>query len=155
MKKLLTTIMLAIGLALTATANPAERVQVIKPIIIQILSRDGWQLAQESQSMLTFERRANAAQAMLMNLGFSGTSGTWAVERLSFTLIPQTDDRTEFYTNLSVNSQNAFGQMSSVPIQNKALLQYSTHVMTEVVGHLPAKYRSAGVQPPAYAKSRR
>jgi hypothetical protein len=155
MKKLLTTIMLAIGLALTATANPAERVQLIKPIIIQMLSRDGWQLAQESQSMLTFERRANAAQAILMNLGFSGASGTWAVERLSFTLIPQTDHYTQFYFNLSVNSQNAFGQMSSVPIQNKGLREYGNRVLHEVATKLPAQYRSAGVQPATSLKSRR
>ena len=138
MKLLIPMIMLAA--ALTTYGSPEERAHISKRLLIQRLVSDGWQLGQESESLLVFERRGNVTQAFLMN-ALIGSSGTWAAERLSITIIPDTDHFTKAMFSYSVNSQNAFGQVTSVPGGNKKIDAYTNDVAKWVGARYPAKYR--------------
>jgi hypothetical protein len=87
-----------------------------------------------------FERRGSITQSFLMK-ALVGSSGTWAAERLSITMIPDTDHFTKMVWNFSVNSQNTFGQMTSVPVRNKKTDAYMDDVLKWARTRFPPKYR--------------
>jgi hypothetical protein len=124
-----------------ASASPQGRAQIVKGLLLQRITQDGWQLVQESQSLLTFERRSGFGQTFLMHL-MTGASGTWAVERMSLTIIPATDHWTNVSMAVSVNSQNAFGQTTSVPIKNEKTDAYLANLAKWVAARMPAEYKS-------------
>jgi hypothetical protein len=125
----------------SASASPQSRAQIAKGLLLQRITEDGWQLVQESQSLLRFERRSGFGQTFLMHL-MTGANGTWAVERMSITIIPATDHWTNISMAISVNSQNALGQTTSVPIKNAKTDTYLANIARWVAARMPAEYKS-------------
>ena len=132
--------MMALSIHISANASPVERSQMLRAALLQRLTQDGWQLTQESQSLVTFERRSGVGETFLIHM-LNGADASWAVERLSITLIPVSDHQTRFATAWSVNSQNVFGQTTSVPIRNRKTDAYINSVCQWASASLPAKYR--------------
>ena len=145
MKKLIAVAVIALVAQINADGAPAERAQLAKSLLVQRLAEDGWMLTQESQSLITFQKRGGVGETFLIHL-LNGANATWAVYSLSFTVIPMSDHETRMLYTISVNSQNVFGQTTSVDVRNKKTDAYITSVMQAASAGLPAKYRSAGVQ---------
>jgi hypothetical protein len=68
------------------------------------------------------------------------STGTWAVERSMLTLIRDTDHYTKMAFTWTVNSQNAFGQTTSVPVRNRKTDADINSVSQWVGARFPAKY---------------
>jgi hypothetical protein len=133
----------AVMLVLTAAgakANPAERAHILKGLLLQVLMADGWQLIQESESMITVQRQAGVGQSILMALG-TGANSTLSTVRLSFALVPRDDHYTTYYAAWSLNNQNAFGMVTSVPMTHKSCRAYDESMSKIASSRLPAKYR--------------
>jgi hypothetical protein len=141
--KTMTTIAMALLTLSVAYANPDERMRMVKASWLQRLSQDGWQLVQESPSQLTFEKQSGFAQTFLMRT-MTGANGSWAVDRLSVAFVPVNDHHTNYFCTFSVNGQNAFGQTTSVPINNKRTDAYIKGVKSWASARLPAKYSFDG-----------
>jgi hypothetical protein len=71
----------------------------------------------------------------------TGASGTKPIVRWSLTIIPESDHYTKCTYAATVNSQNAFGQTTSIPINNKRNLDYMRRVTEAATAELPAKYK--------------
>jgi hypothetical protein len=71
----------------------------------------------------------------------TGAYGTNPVIRWSLTFIPVNDHYTQFNSNPTVSSQNAFGQITSVSIRNRKNDAYITGVGKAASDELPPKYR--------------
>ena len=126
--------------AASAHANPNERARLCKTLLTQRLMQDGWRLAQESETLLTFEKQSNFGQTFLMH-ALTGANSTWAVTRLTVAVIPFSDHYTQVQSGFSVNDQNAFGQATSVPAGNKKDAQYIRDLLSAVSAQMPARYK--------------
>jgi len=122
-------------------ANPEERAQMLRAEILRKLVTDGWQLVQESQSLLIVERPMTGWGGPVVQALTTGASGTKPVIRWSITLIAESEHYTQYSASAVVNSQNAFGQMTSIPINNKKNLDYINRLIKAASGALPAKYK--------------
>ena len=122
-------------------ANPEERAQMLKTATLRKLVMDGWQLVQESQSLLVVERPMTGWGGPVVQALTTGASGTKPVIRWSITLIAVSEHYTQYSASAVVNSQNAFGQMTSVPINNKRNLDYINRLIKSASDALPAKYK--------------
>ena len=136
---------------ISAYGSPTDRAQVVKSLLVQRLAQDGWMLTQESQSLITFQKQAGVGETFLMHL-LNGANASWAVYSLSFTIIPVSDHYTQSLSTLTVNSQNVFGQTTSVPIRNKKTDAYVTAVVQAASARLPANYRFNGKEAGILAK---
>jgi hypothetical protein len=143
MKHMTTILALLIGMLVISNvnANPQERAQITKGFVVQRASLDGWNLVNESPSLLVFERQSGFGQTFLMHM-MTGANGTWAVERMTVTIIPNSDHLTGFQCVMSISSQNAFGQTTSVPIRNGRTQAYQQSIADYVAARMPAKYRT-------------
>lgn len=121
--------------------NPEERAQMFKAAILRKLVTDGWQLVQESQSLLIVERPMTGWGGPVVQALTTGAYGTKPVIRWSITLIAVSEHHTQYSASAVVNSQNAFGQMTSIPINNKKNLDYINHLIKAASDALPAKYK--------------
>jgi hypothetical protein len=122
-------------------ASPEERSQMLKTAILRKLVTDSWQLVQESQSLLVVERPMAGWGGPVVQALTTGASGTKPVIRWSITLIAVSEHYTQYSASAVVNSQNAFGQMTSVPINNKRNLDYINRLIKSASDALPAKYK--------------
>jgi len=122
-------------------ADPEERAQMLKARILQKLVADGWQLIQESQSLLVIERRMTGWGAPLTQALTTGANGTSPMIRWSITVIPNSDHYTQYNYSATVNSQNAFGQTTSIPINNRKNRDYMSRLIVAAAEELPEKYK--------------
>jgi hypothetical protein len=122
-------------------ANPEERAQMLKTAILRKLVTDGWQLVQESQSLLVVERPMTGWGGPVVQALTTGASGTKPVIRWSITLIAESEHYTQCSASAVVNSQNAFGQITSVPINNKKNHDYIYRLIRSASDALPATYK--------------
>ncbi len=125
----------------SARADPEERTQMVKARVLQKLVMDGWQLVQESHSLLIVERPAEGTFGFLAQAFMTGANGTTPVVRWSITLVPRNDHYTYYSCVATVNSQNAFGQTKSWPLKNRKDTAYITSVMKYASDGLPQKYK--------------
>jgi hypothetical protein len=123
------------------SASPEERAHMCKALILKKLSSDGWQLVQESQSLLVVERPLTGWGGPVVQALTTGASGTAPIIRWSITLIPESDHYTQCAFAGTVNSQNVFGQTTSIPINNKKNLDYMRRLVQAAATGLPAKYK--------------
>jgi len=124
-----------------ASASPEERAQMCKTLILKKLVSDGWQLVQESQSLIVVERPLTGWGGPVVQALTTGAYGTKPIIRWSITLIPESDHYTQCSYLGTVNSQNAFGQMTSIPINNKKNLDYMRRLTQAATAELPARYK--------------
>jgi hypothetical protein len=122
-------------------ANPEERAQLLKTAILRKLVADGWQLVQESPSLLVVERPMTGWGGPVVQALTTGSYGTKPVIRWSITLIAESEHYTQYSASAVVNSQNAFGQMTSIPINNKKNLDYINRLIKAASDGVPAKYK--------------
>jgi hypothetical protein len=122
-------------------ADAEERAQMVKARLLQKLVTDGWQLVQETHSLLIVERPAEGSFGFLAQAFMTGANGTKPVIRWSLTLVPTNDHYTYCSYVGTVNSQNAFGQMKSWPLKNRKDTAYINSVMKSASDGLPAKYK--------------
>jgi hypothetical protein len=122
-------------------ADPDERAQMLKAGILRKLVTDGWQLVQETHSLLVVERPAEGSFAFMAQAFMTGANGTKPVIRWSATITPTNDHDTYCYFVGTVNSQNAFGQMKSWPLKNRKDTAYILGVLKTASDGLPAKYK--------------
>lgn len=123
------------------SASPEERAQMCKSLILKKLVSDGWQLVQESQSLIVVERPLTGWGGPVVQALTTGASGTKPIVRWSITIIPESDHYTNCTYTATMNSQNAFGQTTSIPINNKRNLDYMRRVTQAAAAELPAKYK--------------
>jgi hypothetical protein len=128
------------SLATTSQADPSERAGMCKSLLTQRLMQDGWRLAQEGGMMLTFEKQSGFGQTFLMH-AMTGSNSTWAITRLTLSVVPTSDHYTNIQYAFSVNDQNAFGQSTSVPVGNKKDAQYIEGIVRWASSQLPARYK--------------
>lgn len=142
-KNWMAVILIGVTLASTssAMASPQERADKVKAKLIQRITQDGWQLTNESTSLLTFEKRGNPFDTFLMALAFNGSGASDAVYRLTVTVIPATDKLANVQAHLVMNQQNAFGRMTTVPITNKRARDWWKGV-ADSLGFKPVKGQS-------------
>jgi hypothetical protein len=123
------------------SASPEERAQMSKVLILKKLVSDGWQLVQESQSLIVVERPLSGWGGPVVQALTTGASGTKPIVRWSITVIPESDHYTKCTYTATVNSQNAFGQTTSIPINNKKNLDYMRRLIQAAAAELPARYK--------------
>ena len=114
---------------------------MLKAAILRKLVTDGWQLIQESQSLLIVERPMTGWGGPVVQALTTGANGTKPVIRWSITLIAESEHYTQYSASAVVNSQNALGQMTSIPINNKKNLDYINRLIKAASDALPAKYK--------------
>jgi len=122
-------------------ADAKERAQMLKARILQKFVSDGWQLAQETDSLIVVERLAEGSFGFWAQAFMTGANGTKPVVRWSVTLVPRDDHYTYFSYVGTVNSQNAFGQMKSWPLKNRKDTAYINSVLQFAGDGLPARYK--------------
>lgn len=114
---------------------------MLRTAVLGKLVTDGWQLVQESQSLLVVERPMTGWGSPVVQALTTGSYGTKPVIRWSITLIAVNEHYTQYSASAVVNSQNAFGQVTSIPINNKKNLDYINHLIKTASDALPAKYK--------------
>lgn len=114
---------------------------MLKTRILQRLIPDGWQLVQESQSLIVVERRISGWGAPVIQALTTGANGTAPVFRWSITVIPVNDHQTTIPFAGTINSQNAFGQTTSIPSKNAKDAEYIQSVLAWASAGLPKKYK--------------
>lgn len=122
-------------------ADAQERAQILKARILQKFVTDGWQLAQETNSLIVVERPAEGSFGFWAQAFMTGANGTKPVVRWSVTLVPRDDHYTYCSYVGTVNSQNAFGQLKSWPLKSRMDTAYINSVMQFAGDGLPAKYK--------------
>lgn len=125
----------------SVTASPEERASILKALTLRSLVGEGWQLVQESQSLLIVERPMTGWGGPVVQALTTGAHGTKPIIRWSITWIPISDSRTECHYSATVNSQNAFGQVTSIPINNKKNLDYMDRLLRTAGAGLPVQYK--------------
>jgi len=125
----------------TAYADSDERAQILKARILQKFVMDGWQVAQETHSLLVVERPAEGTFGFMAQAFMTGANGTKPVVRWSVTIVPESDHYTFYRYVGTVNSQNAFGQTKSWPLTNRKDEAYIRSVLKYASEGLPAKYK--------------
>jgi hypothetical protein len=143
MKHLILAVMALAMITASVSASPTERVQLIKTGLTRRLMLNGWQLVQETPSMIVFQRQGNPLDSVLMGL-LVGAGGTLATIQLSFTLVSVNDHYSEFAAHASMSSQSAFGKTETVPITNGRMKRDIAELLKAVAASLPAQYRSSG-----------
>lgn len=127
-------------------ASPEERAQMLKSRILQRMISDGWQLVQESQSLLILERPITGMNEFAVRLLTTGANGSRPVFRWSLAVIPATDHYSALQAAGSINSQNAFGQMTSIPATRGNNREYILGVLASASARMPAKYKYSAPQ---------
>lgn len=127
----------------SAVADPEERAQMIKARMLKRLVMDGWQLKQESHSLLVFEKPMTGWGGPVVQALTTGANGTHPMYQLSVTVTPDSDHYTHILCYETLNSQNAFGQTTSIPIKNKKEDKYINGVEEWAWNGLPEKYKHA------------
>ncbi len=127
--------------AQSVVASPEERAQMCKALILKKLVADGWQLVQESQSLLIVERRMTGWGSPVVQALTTGAYGTSPIIRWSITVIPDSEHYTQCNYSATVNSQNAFGQTTSIPVNNKKNRDYIFRLAEAASAELPANYK--------------
>lgn len=122
-------------------ASPEERMQMLKARILQRLVQDGWQLVQESQSLIIVEHPITGMQEFAVRLLTTGANGSRPVFRWSVTVIPVSEHYTSYQVAGTINSQNTFGQVTSIPGRNKKDAEYMNNVIMWASAGLPKKYK--------------
>lgn len=122
-------------------ASPEERAQVLKARILDKLTQDGFQLVQESQSQVVVERPITGSGEFVVRLLTTGANGSRPVFRWTVTIIPQSDHYTRVPFSGTINSQNAFGQMTSIQATKGKNLEYMKSVLAWASAGLPKKYK--------------
>jgi hypothetical protein len=141
--KLLAVLFLAVCVLSTrsVSASPEERAQMIKARMLKRLVMDGWQLKQETNSLLVFEKPMTGWGGPVVQALTTGANGTHPVYQLSVTVTPESDHYTHILCYETLNSQNAFGQTTSIPIKNKKEDKYINGVEDWAWNGLPEKYK--------------
>jgi hypothetical protein len=124
-----------------AQADPEERAQIVKARLLQKLVMNGWQLINETHSLLIMEKPMTGWGAPLVQALTTGANGTSPVYRLSLTIIPDSDHFTSIPFTVTINSQNVFGQTKAIPVTNKNAQEYVLGMMKAASEGLPAKYK--------------
>ena len=138
---------------LSAFASPEERAQLFKSKVLRVFAGDGWQLTQETASQLSFEREMTGAGGFFFQALTTGAHGTRPVARLSITFVPETESETRVFPSMTMTSQNAFGQVTSIPSKNRKDVEYVNSRLKAASAMLPEKYRHKVRARPQPAKS--
>jgi hypothetical protein len=96
---------------------------------------------QESQSLLIVERRMTGWGGPVVQALTTGANGTPPIIRWSITVLPDSDHYTQCAYSATVNSQNAFGQTTSIQINNRKNLDYMARIIKSASETLPVKYK--------------
>lgn len=123
-------------------ASPEERAQMFKAGILRKFVEDGWQLIQESPSLLIVEKPVSGWGGPVIQALTTGASGTKPVIRWSVTVIPVDEHKTRYSCTPTINSQNAFGQTTSIKATNPKNKAYIDSVLDAAAASLPAKYKA-------------
>lgn len=125
----------------SARANPAERAQMLKAHLMESFVLDGWQLVSETPSMIVVEKPLAGSGRFIFQALTTGANGTPPVFRLSLPVVPVSDHESRVPWVITMNSQNAFGQMTSIPNTNKQIQQYILNKIKYASDSMPAKYK--------------
>jgi hypothetical protein len=127
----------------SVSASPEERAQIFKAGILSKLMEDGWQLVQETHSLLVVERPMTGWGGPVVQALTTGAYGTKPILRWSVTVTPVNDHWSRYFYSATVNSQNAFGQTTSIAVNNRRNKAYMEAVLDAAAATLPAKYKFA------------
>lgn len=125
----------------SVNADPEERAQMVKARMLDKLVTDGWQLVNETHSMMVVERPMAGWGSFAVQALTTGANGTPPVVHWSITFIPVSDHYTKVPFSATINSQNAFGQLTTIPVKNPKAKAYILDVMAWASNRMPAKYK--------------